>query len=886
LVRVLPDNSGATNTLVVPSRQRAEALRLARARAAVAAGARVWSTPDILEANTWLTREVEAAAAAGALPRVLSSAQEWLIWRQSTQQATHQLELVARGALAEALQRASELAGDYLIPASDLIPTADDTEGRLLHEVHTAVQARFTAAGVSTARAAAARLACVGSARAVEFAGFTQVPPYLAQLSRARQLKGYATSTRALAVAERRARKIIAADRIEELERIAGWCRQLLEADPQARMLVVLPGAAGLRERLATLLRQSLAPRAWVAGEDAVTDSLVAIEGGESLARAPLVAHALTALEVICGAMPFDTLSAWLCAPYWRQPDAAARARVDNWLRSLAPLELDLATLLALLARQPPGRHAASGSAAQQLLTRLNAAALPLQAATRTPREWAERIRGALEALQWPGDAARTSAAEQTVQRFNELLNDFGELAVAVRTLNRDQALQVFNELAVRCAFRPGSGDALVTITPFLEDPITPYAGIWVAGLDASSWPQPLHMNPFLPVAAQRAAHIPAASAEGRTAEARALMAAWRAAADDLVFSCAVRDEDLVLLPSPLLKEWSSAAPAVAPPALWLPARMHREGELESLIDASGPAWPAGARLPSGTRLLELQSQCAFHAFGELRLGSCALEAPEPGVPAMERGSFLHGALEALWGRLKDSQTLKGLAPHELDAIIAGSVAHAAHELWGATLSRARLREKARARELLGVVCELERTRAAFSVRDIELESVVQLAGSHLHLRIDRVDALGDGGVAILDYKSGAHKTMDWFGEHLSHPQLLAYLLAVDEGVRAVATVNVGARDVGFHGIGAEAGLLPKLKAVPAQEGVPASAVWQESRDFWRVRIEALVRDFVDGRAVVDPAPLACKYCDVASLCRIAERGLPEDEEPDVAADD
>ena len=870
----------------MPSRQRAEALHLARARAAVAAGERVWATPDILAVNTWLSREVERVAASADLPRLLTSAQEWLIWRQCTQQATREIELVARGALAEALQRANEVARDYLIPSCDLIPSADDTEGRLLHEVRTAVEARFTAEGVGMARALANRLVCVGSERAVEFAGFAQLPPYLAELSRARQLKGYATSTRTPAVADPRAQKILAADRSEELERIAEWCRQRLHADPQARMLVVLPGAAGLRERLATLLRQSLAARDWVAGEDAGTDSLVAIEGGESLARAPLVAHALTALAVICATTPFETLSAWLCAPYWREPNAAARARVDDWLRTEAPLELDLPTFVALLARQPPGRHAASATAARELATRLNAAAVPLQATNGSAREWAERIRGALDALQWPGDAARTSAAQQTVQRFNELLNEFGELAVAVRTLTRDQALQVFNELAVRCAFRPGSGDALVTLTPFLEDPITHYEGIWVAGLDAASWPQPVHMNPFLPVAAQRAAAIPAASAEGRTAEARALMMAWRAAADDLVFSVAAREEDLVLLPSPLLKEWSSDAAQPAPPALWLPARMHREGELESLIDVSGPAWPAGERLPSGTRLLELQSQCAFRAFGELRLGSRTLEAPEPGVPALVRGNFLHGALEALWATLKDSRTLQGLSPQDLDAIIAASAAHAAHELWGATLSRAQRRERARAHELLGAVCELERTRAPFSVRDIELESAVQLAGSRLHLRIDRVDALGAGGIAILDYKSGAHKTMDWYGEHLSHPQLLAYLVALDEDVRAVATVNVGARDVGFHGIGAQAGLLPKLKAVAAQEGMQAAAVWEESRAFWRARIEALVREFVDGRAAVDPAPQACRYCDVASLCRIAERALPEEEELDVAADE
>ena len=154
----------------------------------------------------------------------------------------------------------------------DLIPSADDTEGRLLHEVRTAVQARYAAEGVSTVRAIAGELACLGGERAVEFAGFAQLPPYLGEISRARQLCGYATSTRSLTVADRRARKVIAADRAEELERIAEWCRQRLCADPQARTLVVLPGPASLRERLATLLRQTLAPREWVQGADVASE--------------------------------------------------------------------------------------------------------------------------------------------------------------------------------------------------------------------------------------------------------------------------------------------------------------------------------------------------------------------------------------------------------------------------------------------------------------------------------------------------------------------------------------------------------------------------------------------------------------------------------------
>jgi ATP-dependent helicase/nuclease subunit B len=576
-------------------------------------------------------------------------------------------------------------------------------------------------------------------------------------------------------------------------------------------------------------------------------------------------------------------LSAWLCAPYWRQPQAAGRARVDRWLREAAPLELDLPALLALLAAKPATRHAASLAPARELRARLAAAAAHLEARSGTPREWAVRIRGALDALHWPGDAVRTSAAEQTLQRFNELLNDFGELHVAVRSLRRDEALQIFNELAVRCAFRPASGDALVTVTPFLEDPIVHYAGIWVAGMDAGAWPQPVQINPFLPLEMQCAAGIPAASAHGRTAEARALMLAWRAACDELIFSVATREEDLELLPSPLLNEWAGVAAQTAPPRLWLPARLHRERQLESLIDATGPAWPADETLPRGTQLLELQSQCAFHAFGELRLGSRALDAPEPGVAALARGNFLHGALEALWTSLKDSRALQGLAGAELDAIIAASVAHAAGELWGATLSRAQRRESARARTLLAAVCELERRRAPFRVRDIEYATSVQLAGARLDLRIDRVDALEGGGLAILDYKSGTHKTMDWYGERLSHPQLVAYLVALEEDVRALATVNVAARDVGFHGIAASAGLLPKLKPAEAQAGAQGSDAWMQSRHLWKSRLDTLVRDFLAGRAAVDPAPGACRYCEVASLCRIADRELPEEEELEVA---
>ena len=863
----------------MPSRQRAEAVRLAHARDAVRSGQHVWASPDVLPFEAWLHREIEAVAESRQLPRLLAGAQEWLLWRQCTAESTDELPLIARGALAEGLRRASELAQEYAIGVR-----AGGSEADLLCQVRRAVQERYNALGVSTARELARELPCVGDERSVEFAGFLTQTPFVRALREARERCGFATSFQQPQNGAERAGRIDCADRGEEFERIAGWCRDRLRQNPEARLLIVFPGTPAARERLALFVQQALDAPGWLSGIAEPSHGLVAIEGGDPLVRAPLVAHALTSLSLLVGAIDFETLSGWLCAPYWEAPDAAGRARIDLWLRRVAPLELDATLLRELLANDPRGRHGAALAPARDLAARLTAAAAHLEWRSGAPRDWAVRLSAALEALGWPG-AQLTSSAQQARQRFTELLSEFGELTVASRSFGRDQALQVFKELAARATFRPASGDAPVIVTPFLEDPITRYSSICVAGLDASTWPQPVQPNAFLPAAAQRTANIPAATIAGRMAEARALMRAWRARTDELVFSICRREADTDLAPSPLVERWTSlSVPAEC--AKWLPVSMCRSGERESLLDATGPALPAGVQLREGTRLLELQGLCAFRAFSEVRLNSKPLEAPEPGVSARERGQLMHRALEELWREVQDSQRLQAMSTQELGGLTDRSVVNAARALWGTVQSRVQVRECARARELIAKLCALESERSAFRVRDIERAMSVTLASARLDLRIDRVDELADGGLAILDYKTGARQSMEWYRKHLSHPQLLAYLAAHEEDVSALATLTIRAAEMGFQGIARSAGLLPKVSAAEGPEGEGGADAWTRSRQFWRERIEELVRDFLLGRAEVDPAPQACKNCDVVSLCRIIERGLIEEEELEEGADE
>ena len=179
---------------------------------------------------------------------------------------------------------------------------------------------------------------------------------------------------------------------------------------------------------------------------------------------------------------------------------------------------------------------------------------------------------------------------------------------------------------------------------------------------------------------------------------------------------------------------------------------------------------------------------------------------------------------------------------------------------------------------MIRTLCELERKRAPFTVRETELERALPLAGAELRIRIDRLDALNAGGLAILDYKSGRAVPGDWYSERPSHPQLLAYLAAVGDETVAMATVSVTAREVRFDGVAKDASLLPKVRAVEpgvraAEEGddVESGGAWSHWQREWRARVEQLAADFVAGRAPVDPRPKACEYCQVVSICRISD---------------
>jgi len=831
--------------LVVPTRQRAAAVRLAFTAARLAAGARVWNSPDVLTWPLWLQER--------ALPRSdarrFSAIEEWLLWHEATTQAAADRALLFPDALADDVQTAAALAEEWQL---DLPAPATD-EAALLLQARAEVQRRRALLGGEDIH----RWRRDNSALATPtwFAGFEHWAPGNIGMLKAR---GARFAERAAVMeAERSTGRIgvvAASDSTDELQRMAAWCRHKLLADPRARLLVLVPDLAGLSAPLRRALASALPSDH---GSDAAAQGRFALEGGASLRSYPLVQAALDLLMLATRRIEFEQLSGLLRSVWLQFGDMQARLDLELWLREQNLTACDRMTLHAIV-------PAVNARVCAQAAAALSALIEPMRGlpAGRAPcSQWAQHFASLLNHCGWA--MPQHSAELQVRVRFDQLLGEFAAGDEASAMLDVSAAVDAFARWLGRAMFEPASDDVAVTVSAALDDPIVRYDGIWVMGLTADAWPRPPAPDALLPLHLQVAAGMPAADHLGRLAQARTAMRAWQLCSDDLRLSWPQQRDGINMQPSPLLPPTAR----VATQAVDAPAISWRSTVLQKFPLRNASSWPIGRRLPGGTRALELQSACPFRASAELRLDCTPLPEPVPGLDARTRGKILHGALHQLWMTLGGSEGLQQSAA-VLAELCARCAARAVQNEQDSLLLAPHPRlldiEQRRTARLLLRLLDSERGRAPFRVLYAEHELPATLAGFPLRLRLDRVDSFEDGTVAVIDFKSGAWRGFDAQAERPTHPQLLAYASTLPLPVTALAAVYAGAKAVRWTGLADKAERLQPLQGADEVNGD-----WQALCEQWRAQVEQLAAAFGAGEAAVDPAPQACQYCHLRLLCRI-----------------
>ena len=673
-----------------------------------------------------------------------------------------------------------------------------------------------------------------------------------------------------------------APDAQAELTACALWCSAQLAANPSARLLVVTQDATNRRGEIERAFLKHTGPAA---------DPLFEFSLGVPLRKIALPECAHLLLRWLSGPLTEHELD-WLLSTGNAAASLNENSALQAHMRSLRrrSLEQPSWTLNSFIDQQ-------SG---QQLpsawITRMRQAQRQLADAARnlqSPLEWAELTPRMLESAGWPGAYPLSSAEFQAVSRWQQTLEACGSLGFDGHRIPWHEFLSVLARALDETLFAPESHDAPIQIAGPAESAGLNADAVWFLGADEDKWPAGGSTHPLLPVEVQRESKMPHATAQLDWDLAHSITTRLIAAAPQVHFSYAKQNETAEARPSRLIAQFtgppqplpSELSAPLSPPPLTV-----------TIEDASRiPLVAATAKVVGGASILTAQSQCPFKAFATARLAAKDWEPAEAGLTAAQRGILLHAVLHAVWGGPPDGirsqdQLLQNLEGRK--ASVAGLVSRVLREKISAELRRRMPRrylelEEQRLTRLVTEWLDYEATRIEFEVTKTEVDSTVQIAGLTFDLRLDRIDRLNDKSLLVIDYKSGGVSPKSWElprPDDVQLPLYAGFALDPKEELGGLVFAKVRAGDLEFDGrVGdAKATLLASLSSSSKLVKKKFSA---ELLIDWRDCIEQLAKDFLTGRAEVDPReyPKTCERCGLQTLCRIQENyaQLKAEDDPD-----
>ncbi|MGD0901977.1 MAG: PD-(D/E)XK nuclease family protein [Terracidiphilus sp.] len=656
-----------------------------------------------------------------------------------------------------------------------------------------------------------------------------------------------------------------AADAQAELAACALWCGERLAANPRARLLVITLSAGSQPSR-------GQIERAFLKLTGAAGAPLFEFSLGVPLSQAAHARAALLLLRWLTGPLAEHELD-WLFSTGQIAANPQETSALQERMHALRRrgLERPEWSLNAFIQQRtgsdpPPTSWVNRIAEAQRRLA-------DLARRPQTPLDWAELVPQLLETAGWPGPRPLSSAEFQAVRRFEQAVEAGGSLGFDGRRVVWADFLAALARILDETLFAPESQDAPIQIAGPAESAGLTADAVWFLGANEDAWPAGGATHPLLPPELQRQAAMPHASPQLDWDLAQAITARILASAPEIHFSYARQIEGIEARPSRLIAQLAGAPRELAQ------ALPRRQPLTVSFEDSSRIPFPPG-KVKGGTGVLTSQSQCPFKAFASARLAAEGWEPAEAGLTPSQRGQLLHAVLHAVWGGppngIRSQHELQDLT--ERSAFVA---AHVRRVLEGELLSALRQRMPRRYLELeeqrlTGLVAEwldYEAARIGFEVAETEAERTIHLAGLTFDLRLDRIDRLIDGSLLVIDYKSGIVSPKSWELPRPDDVQLPLYAgFALDGELGGLVFAKVRAGDLAFAGhVGNPAATL--FAGLKSNSALAKNALTAEQLTGWRQRIEQLARDFLAGRAEVDPreAPKTCERCGLQTLCRILE---------------
>lgn len=676
-----------------------------------------------------------------------------------------------------------------------------------------------------------------------------------------------------------------AADSQSELSACVTWCKQHVAAAPDGHVLVVTQDLSKRRGEIERAFLRGC-------GADRFEFSLGVPLGQIALPRS---AHML--LRWLEGKLEEHELD-WLLSTGYAARDADETGTLQACMRTLRRRGLERTewTLHAFLSQ--PSISTPLPSAWVQ---RLAGAQHRLRTAAQrefTALDWAGLVPQLLEAAGWPGGRALSSAEYQAMQRWQQAVDSCGSLGFDGRRMRWNEFLSELGRNLSETLFAPESEGAPILIAGPAESAGLTADAIWFLGADEDAWPARGSMHPLLPFDVQRDARMPHASPQLDWDLGHAITSRLLASAGEVRFSYARQKEGVDTRPSKLAAQLAGAAQPLplelAPELAGAPRTEYFADQSRIPLRSGNAADSSRFEVRGGATVLTSQSQCPFKAFATARLGAQSWMPAEAGLSPSVRGQLLHAVLHSIWSGqprgIRTHQELEQITDRHafveshVSAVMAQKVPQTAREQMP---ERYLELEAMRLTNLVTEWLDYEGCRVPFVVAATEVDAIAEIAGLRLQLRLDRIDQLNDKSLLVIDYKTGDVSPKAWElprPDDVQLPLYAGFALEPEQELGGLAFAKIRAGDQCFAGrIGnAASTLFANLKNT---SGLVKNALTVEQLLAWRDAIEQLARDFLAGRADVDPReqPKTCDRCGLHALCRIQERELVAEDDTEAA---
>ncbi len=719
--------------------------------------------------------------------------------------------------------------------------------------------------------------------REIALVGFDELYPSRQSLIHSIRSSGLQVEALDIALPGNSPKLARAADEQDEIAGAARWARDQLQESVGPRIAIVIPDLESRRAAIDRTFRKILSPH--LEGVEAVNHaSPYEFSIGVKLAETSLVKTALDLLRWTIASLPLERVSFLLVSPLFAktEKESNSRASFDAFelrkTKFLRP-EIKLGWMIGKISDSKRRSYLANLLAALRAMDRA-AKKHSVETALRTHSEWSDSIRELLAAAQWGNESLADSIEFQTRKRWEATLDELATLDFDGSRIPFERALRSLEWLARQTMFAPESHDAPVQVMGPLEAAGSRFDSLWFLGAGDLTWPVRPTPSPLLPWSLQVELGIP--GTEPGTDDLRSHRVVERiiGSAGTVIFSYASETEGGKQRPAPPL---NAVQLSVTDIEVVAPRDQKVEAiALEEFSDSLPIAPVPDRKIQGGADILRLQAACGFRAFAERRLWSTDLKNVELGLDAAERGNIVHRTLEHFWNEIGTQAALNNMNSGEFTEVLSRSIeyglqraAESSAAEWDAAYVEV---QRKRLWNLLVPWFEVERNRNEFAVKLSEKDfEDVPVGPLRLSVRVDRVDTTEDGEV-IIDYKTGAAKTVDWQSDRPEAPQLPLYAVLSREAQPdaqladvAFGRVRVG-RDMALDGF------FGKVTAELRKSSSRRISL-AEQLDQWKRVLTDLAVDFHRGDARVDPKkyPLTCNYCSQRILCRLDPAAFDED---------